>query len=279
MKNFVLKIAFVSCFIVAWASEGLATTCTQPDDWINAVCKYDPLVPNERCWTDPVSAGNMAAQCSPAVVDCHLTPEGACFGTVQPDHWIVTGTADSGIRRCRCGCFAQDTQLTTNSGTIQAISLLEKQNEALELAVNSGFDDFGLDVKPINGLISGPEGEDAYTFTLKSGRSITVSKAHPMMTVDQGSKISLVKSAQDIVVGDNFSAESGGHDAVVAINKGPYGKLMINFNVASNNAMEHFVFANGVRAGDNAWQQYLASEERRILKRNDILMLVGNAKG
>jgi len=46
---------------------------------------------------------------------------------------------------------------------------------------------------------------------------------------------------------------------------------MVNFNVSSTDAQNHFVPANGIVLGDNAWQQRLASVDARILLRADLV--------
>ena len=256
------------------ANISQATTCVKPSDWIDAVCKYQPLEPNERCWTDPVSAGNMEAQCSAAVVDCSRTPDGGCFGSVNPGHWIVTGTATDGVKRCRCGCFAEETLFDTPNGKISASSLIGKADNTQQILANDGMDSWGVNFQSINAIVAGPETEKVYHFKTASGRSITVTKAHPVLVVDAAGHLQEMKQAANVEVNDRLLGDDSLVDPIVSITQENYGGRAINFNVNAQGGDKHIVFANNLRMGDNAWQQYLAASERRILMRNDLIKLL-----
>ena len=270
-----IVLAFAGMLMLSLSANGYGTTCTKPNDWINAVCKYDPLVPNVRCWTDPVAAGNMSSQCHKEVADCHLTPDGACFGTVLPDHWIVTGSAADGIRRCRCGCFAEETNFQSPAGSITGNQLMDIKENSLSLLFNSQMDTWGSQFKDINGVIFGPEAEDAYTFSTESGKIVTVSNGHPVVVVEPGSgELETVKQARDVLPTDYLLGENGQVEKIALITTAPYEGLMVNFNGAAETADAHIVIANGLKLGDNAWQQYIANDKRRMLTRTDVMILL-----
>ncbi|MDQ3231947.1 MAG: Hint domain-containing protein [Pseudobdellovibrionaceae bacterium] len=245
-----------------------------PSDWIEGICKYRPLQPNERCIQDPIAAGNMTANCEAATPDCSNLPEKACFGSVPTGHWLVTQTVDSGVRRCKCGCISENSTVLLREGTLKAKELLQSEKMQWDVLSLDSFENWSLNTNVINDIIAGPEKVPSHRISTAGGRSIDVSGSHPMVIVNERGSIQLMKVAEKLVPGDRLVTSSKESDPIVGIEKQMSQENFVNFNVSSNNTVNHIFFANDLAVGDNAWQQYMANDERRILQRNDILKLV-----
>ena len=121
------------------------------------------------------------------------------------------------------------------------------------------------------GILYGKEKEDSYRFTTASGKEIVVSSAHPLVTGDSNGKLKAMKAAKTIEVGEFLVNDLGEAEEIVAVATFKYEGDMVNFHIDSSDWQEKVVSANGILAGENSWQQKLASIERRILARDDII--------
>ncbi|NRA64012.1 MAG: transposase, partial [Pseudobacteriovorax sp.] len=136
------------------------------------------------------------------------------------------------------------------------------------LSYNPFYGDFTA--SSVNGITSGPESELVFIFNTNQG-SITLTRAHPVVVVDESGFVIAVKAASNIDTNDLLLSDSGHPVKIESIDETSYPGLVVNFHVAEESGTDHFVSANGLIMGDNAWQQRLAAEERRMLRRVDIL--------
>ncbi len=261
----VLRLAFVAAGLWLTAGFALGVTCT-PGDWDESLCKL-PEHEGTRC----VTAEFFRMYCAPGTDGCSNV--GGCVGFTPTGHWYAL--LDSNARpmqKCRCGCFAEATEFASSGGMTSGTRLLGQKDRISEVQLSTldglegGFTDRG-----INSLTYGPETEKSWVFKMQSGKSITVSKAHPMVIGDLSGKLVALKPAEHVVVGDLFLGDNMEPDAVMEVSRTKYEGRMMNFNVASDNAANHIVVANGVLTGDSGWQEQLNNTASRIIWRNDII--------
>jgi hypothetical protein len=259
-----LSAALLSAF--ALFDTAFATTCTQAD-WVPGFCDL-PVSSSPRC---VVAADNWVARgaCVAATDGCAAI--GGCFGSVPVGHWypIVDGGAQ---KRCQCGCFGEETEFATQTGILTGTDLITRASQGdIRLLSLDSLASRSYSEREINGILYGPEREPAFKITTASGRQISLSAQHPVLVVKDSGEFLSVKAASTIVVNDFVLGDDGIPDRVTSLKKYSYQKRMVNFNVASRDSQNHFVSANGIILGDNAWQQRLASVDARILLRSDLV--------
>ena len=263
------------------AEMALATTCTQPDDWVPQLCDLK-IAAETRC---AIMADNMIARnaCAPQTDGCAAI--GGCFGFVPPSHWwpIMDGGES---KRCVCGCFAEETSFLAESGNVTGRDLIDgakKPNtpyssEKQRILGLSALNSKNLQDFEINGVVYGREQKPVYFVTTTLGRSVTLSEQHPVLVVDENGSFAAVKTVANIVAGEHVLTDDGRIDTVISVLTKDYQNRMVNFNVMSRDPANHFVAAGGLILGDNAWQQRLASTEARILQRSDLLQAMQNER-
>lgn len=270
----VLKRVLVAVGFLVSAECALGVTCT-PGDWDESLCR---LKDHEgiRC----VTAEFFRMYCAPGTDGCGSVP-GGCIGFTPNGHWYALVDNDGAPKKkCRCGCFSEATEFASSGGPMSGTSLLAQKSRISEVQLSTldglsgGFSD-----RSINSLTYGPDTEKSWVFLMESGKSLTVSKAHPMVIGDLTGKLVALKPAEHVVVGDLFLDSNMEPDAVLAVSQTKYEGRMMNFNVASDNVANHIVVANGILTGDSGWQEQLNNTATRIVWRNDIIkFLASNEK-
>ena len=251
-----------------------ATTCTQPNDWVPELCDR-PVAVETRCGLLPA---NFVARnaCAPQTVGC--AEIGGCFGFVPPSHWWPINDGGE-TKRCVCGCFAEDTKFLGDEGNLSGTELISKSTGDLAhvgprlytLASDNGRVLVPLE---INGIVYGREQKPVYVVTTSSGKKVVLSDQHPVLVVKNDGSFLAVKTVAKVNIGDHVLSDHGQVDRVDMVETKQYQGRMVNFNVMSENPLNHFVAAGGLILGDNAWQQRLASFEARILQRADLLRVL-----
>ncbi|MEI8026708.1 MAG: hypothetical protein WCI18_10200 [Pseudomonadota bacterium] len=213
----------------------------------------------------------------PATVSCAKIS--GCFGTVPVGHWY--SLQEDGVqKRCQCGCFGDETEFATASGSITGTDLIAQYStEGARLLSLDSISSRTHSERDINCVIFGPEKELVFEVTTVSGRKVTISSQHPVLIVDHSGEVLAVKAASKMAVGEFVLAEDGVADRVVSIQQKPYTQRMFNFNLASTDAQNHFIPAKRIVLGDNAWQQRLASVDARILLRADLVKELSKSEG
>jgi hypothetical protein len=273
----IIKTVLFFLAIFSGSFTGYAITCVQPD-WDDELCNL-PNLPGDRC----ANAKFFRTYCQPGTVGCETV--GGCIGNTPINHWY-TITNEEGIPKykCRCGCFAAETIFTRQTGEevtgTSIIGIYGKESQA-QFTVSSldAVDTASFTDRVINAVNYGTEKDDALLIKTRAGRSLMVSKAHPLVIGDQNGKLLSMKAAEEVKTGEHLVAKDGDADEITAIEKKPYGGKMVNFNVASDNADHHIVEANGVLTGDQGWQDQLNATTSRMMWRNDILKYIAAQKG
>lgn len=262
MKN----LSYLLFLAAGLSSRAFATTCT-PTDWIPGFCDL-PIATTPRC---ALGVNNWVARgaCVAATAGC--AEIGGCFGNTPIGHWWPVNE-DGADKRCQCGCFAEETEFGTDIGSITGTELISRSSEqGIRLQTLDSFESKTTSSRVINGIVFGPEKPDVYEIATDSDRTVTLSSEHPVLIVDQDGQMKSVKAASKLEVGDLLLSDQGQIEQVQNISRKKYSGRMINFNVASTDANHHFIPANGIVLGDNAWQQRLASVDARILLRADLI--------
>lgn len=247
------------------ASPLSAITCVGND--VSEICDL-PIAEGSRCNSQifsEVYCGDTA--------DCGDN----CFGVTPSGHWFDMSRLDAdGVPqprwRCRCGCLAEETVfagLTDVTGT-EIVA-----NKGGVIASLDALDSQSTSYRAINGITYGAEQELAIKLTTIAGRTMVLSRAHPVVIVDEQGQIIAVKQAETLQEGELLLATDGQSDRIVQLQQQPYTGKMVNFNVQSTEAVNHLLFANDLLVGDLAWQERLTSVQSRILYRQEILQAMG----
>jgi hypothetical protein len=267
-----IAAGFASAF--ALVDNAFATTCTK-GDWVPGFCDL-PVAPSPRC---VVAADNWLARgaCVPGTSGCAAI--GGCFGSTPVGHWYPY--IDNSVqKRCQCGCFAEETEFLAVGGALTGTELIaEASRGGTRLLSLDSLASRSLSERDVNGIVFGPEKEQVFMISTTAGRKVTLSSQHPVLIVDEVGEMVSVKAASKAVSGEYVLGDDGVADQISAVEKRPYEKRMVNFNVASDDAQNHFVPANGIVLGDNAWQQRLASVDARILLRADLVKELSKQEG
>ncbi len=252
--------------------DAFATTkCQKPHDWRDAICNLKPT-PHKRCVKDGVSQGIYAAMCD-GVKDgnCKEIP-GGCFGNFSNGEWFPTSFMDGSVRRCQCGCFADRTLFLTQNGTISGKTLIKRNKDnSFQLASADYLDGSISSYRPIENIVWGPEKKASIQIKTNSRREIILTSNHPVVIGDSKGDLKKVVIAKKVKSGEFLVDEDGVADQVNSVQEVAYSGDVVNFTVTSNNSTNHIIVANGLKMGDNAWQQLLASQTARLMVREDIL--------
>lgn len=256
-----LVVLMVLSVLFIGASPLSAITCAGND--VSEICDL-PIAEGSRCNSrifSEVYCGDTA--------DCGDN----CFGVTPSGHWFDMSRLDAdGVPqprwRCRCGCLAEETVfegLTDVTGT----DIVAAKGGVI--ASVDEIDNQSTSYRPINGITYGAEQELAITITTVAGRTMTLSRAHPVVIADEQGQIVAIKQAETLQKGELLLATDGQSDRIVQLQEHPYTGKMVNFNVQSTEAVNHLLFANELLVGDLAWQERLTSVQSRILYRQEIL--------
>ena len=258
MKRYIFWV-LVSQF---WVADMYAITCTE-NDYQPALCDL-PILEGVRC----ANAEFFRSYCSEKTEGCAAV--GGCFGFTPPGHWYpILGTDGRPFRRCRCGCFAKETQFW-GLERVTGQSLLQGKDGRLRLYVMQELETSQLSRKSINGLMHAKENR-AVHLVAAGGYSIFLSQGHPVVVASATGKLRAMKQAKDVKRGDFLLTQTHRPIQVVQSETVSYAGEMMNFNVESKNPMHHIVIANGMQMGDLAWQEKLHGVEARMYHRQDLL--------
>lgn len=263
IKKFILIIAFLSSF---WGTS-YATQCIAPNDW-GPLCTL-PEWEGTRC----AALDNFKYFCDNSTVGCN----GSCFGRTPSGEWYAF-QVDNVVKRCRCGCVAQETKFLGDGESLTGTQIMSRKDRTDNALLTRNEIGLIAESKFINGVMFGTDTKEAYVIKTLGGKSITLSDAHPVLVVDSSGKTKSMKAASKLVNTDLLLNADGEVEQITSIEKIKYDGNMVNFNVMSNNALEHIVSGNDLQIGDNAWQQKLASVDSRIIDREEILKVIRNNK-
>ncbi len=255
IKLFALLIAITHNSYSATSSR-----CIHGEDW-TPLCEQEEYS-KTRC--DNAELYRMF--CNSETAGC---PAAGCFGDTPPGSWyplIVDGKA----YRCRCGCFGEDTTF----GPIDARALIklkdDKTDAESELLSSDDLDFSHLSSRPINGIMYANDTEAGITLTTATGKTISLSNAHPVVVAAADGKFRLMKQASLVQLGELLISDQGRAEAVVKIDVAATKDRKMNFNVKSTNPAHHIVSANGLMMGDLGYQTKLHSIESRMMLRSEL---------
>lgn len=263
MKKILLLILF---HVIA--TEAFATTCTKPNDWADRICNLE-ISPGTRC----ANVEFFASYCNDDTVGCD-TIAGGCFGFTPPGHWyaIPDGVNKPPRWRCRCGCFAESTIFAgLENATGKQLIETDGLNFLIEGADDRNFN--STSYFEINGISNAPD-KESYFIKTASNREVILSDSHPVVVVNDDSKIIAVKAAENLSVGEFLLNADREAEKIVDIQVKKYQGNLMNFNVKSTRPENHFVLANNLWMGDQAWQETINSHSSRILYRLEILKIL-----
>ncbi|SMF07814.1 Hint domain-containing protein [Pseudobacteriovorax antillogorgiicola] len=248
------------------AATAGGSRCSTPAEMRSDICQLEPAGTRCKQSASQIMARNMCKKEA-----CPPTAGGTCSGFLGSGYWF-TVSIDGTAMRCQCGCVAQETVFETNLGEMTAWQLVEwrDQSRLAELLLKSG-DSFGLseiDFFPIDNVMMGPEFEDVYTFTTESGKSITLTSAHPVVYADQDGGEQFMTKAEDVPEGAFLIRSNGNYELITSISSHAYEGQTVNFDMISRSRI---VYPNDFKMGDNAWQQFLSLTDKRILSMVAIL--------
>jgi hypothetical protein len=261
--------------ILTAAKVAFAVTCVQPD-W-NALCDY-PQIAEVRCQ----NPDNFKALCDNTTAGCESIP-GGCFGPIPSGHWYAVVDMSGVVSgRCRCGCFGEKTNFgiyhkTSGIELIQAKKSNQSEN-GLYTEVLGFYDSSNLVTNKINGVMYSTKSEEVIEFTFEDG-SIILSTSHPVVLGDETGQITRIVTAEQVKSGDLFLSADHKPVSIKSIKKFKYDGQLVNFNVESENPVEHIVVANGLLMGDLAWQTFLHTTDARLIYRKDLMVAIDGLRG
>ena len=260
---------YLLCFLLGIFSFSVqAVTCAGDD--VSEICEL-PVIKGGRC----ASVMYFRLYCDNSTSGCN----GSCFGDTPAGHWFDMSRLSFADQprprwRCRCGCFAEETLFQSSEDDISGTEIIANEDKAVMVSSLDYFDETTTTYRGINGITYGAEKEKVIAIKTENGRAITLSRAHPAVVADAKGSIIAVKKAEKLQQGEFLLDAEGRSDRITAINELTYKGKMVNFNVISNDASNHFVIANDLLMGDQAWQEQLTSVESRIMYRNQILQAI-----
>ena len=268
-----MKFLIVILFLV-FSLDSQAVTCTGDD--VSELCDL-PIVEGGRC----AKVMYYRFYCDNSTSGCNND----CFGDTPGGHWFdmtrlqyVNSDKPSPRWRCRCGCFAEETEFHTSAGNIKGTDIINAKDHTHYV---SALDDLGglhSTYRRINGITYGSDKELSIFIKTASGRKIILSRAHPAVIAAPEGTIIAIKKAEALQRGDYLLGVDGRSDAIIAISEREYHGRMLNFNVASSDPSNHIIVANDLMMGDHAWQERITSIESRIMYRNEILKILRRAQ-
>lgn len=275
MKNWV-KFALITTTGIGLSHSAEATTCTQPGDWIPLICDA-PLWTESRCQTQQTFIYNMATQCAPSACPQEVIDKiGGCYGILGSNHWLAT-QIEGRIYRCTCGCVGEETIFNGFEGDVTAGQLIQMNKsgstDSLRLLGSTASD--SQDYFPIKNVVHSKEKKNVYRITSAEGVVLNLTDAHPVVVLDKNTGEQMMKQARELTKEDRLINQWGQAVAIQNVEETKYDGDVVNFQTKTK---DHLVFASGYKMGDNAFQDYLARHDARMLSRNDILAAIANAK-
>jgi hypothetical protein len=275
MKNWV-KFALITTTGVGLSCSAEATTCTQGVDWIQVICEM-PQIQGERCQANPVFVANMATQCAPSACPPEVVQAvGGCFGTLGSNHWIGS-MIEGKMYRCTCGCVGEETIFNGFEGDVTAGQLIQIKKagstESLKLLGSTASD--SQDYFPIKDVVYSKEKKNVYRITSAEGVVLNLTDAHPVVVLDNGTGEQMMKQARELTQEDRLVNQWGQAVGIQSVEETKYDGDVVNFQTKTK---DHLVYASGYKMGDNAFQDYLARHDARMLSRNDIIAAIVKAK-
>ncbi|MEN9810370.1 MAG: hypothetical protein RLZZ488_1937 [Pseudomonadota bacterium] len=264
MKLSSLIVAAPIVFSFSDYALAVQSRCIVGVDW-HRLCDL-PEAPYTRC---VIAGDNNAAMfiCNNETDGCAAI--GGCFGSVPPGYWYPVSENQIPYK-CRCGCFAKETVFigADEKDSTGESQIASRKTEGYSLlSMDSYGQPWSQSAREVNGLTFGPSKETSFKLTTQSGRSVTLSPAHPVLVALPDGTPHMMKKASEVSAEDLLLRADGIADAVVKIEQIEYRGLMMNFNVKSASSAHHIIPANGLLLGDSAWQERLSAKESRILLR------------
>lgn len=242
------------------------TSCSG-DDWHDFICAFK--IANVRCTEDKSTFGTAKTMCAPAACPPGIS---GCIGTLGRGNWYVV-SIDGEALRCQCGCVAEETYFDTNAGFLSAREMINSRDAQsahnLKLLSQDDYENNQVTYHSISNINNGPEKNLVFSFITDTEESVTVSSNHPVVISD-GEQERMVR-AMDVKESDFLTNSYGDLVKIKMILEHEYSHEMVNFDV---NSRTRIAYPNGFKMGDNAWQQYLAQTDRRILTFGDILKAI-----
>ncbi len=276
-----MKIRLISSmvFLTVLPLTGFAqvyTTCTQGVDWNQDVCSLDYINDTSfRCQTDALSVKNMKYFCAPAA--CPPEIQGGCFGTLGSNMWLATMNTHGQLVRCTCGCVGEETIFNGFEGDVSAGQLIQMKKagstESLRLLGSTASD--SQDYFPIKDVVYSKEKKNVYRITSAEGVVINLTDVHPVVVLDKGTGEQMMKQARELTPEDRLINQWGQAVGIQSVEETKYDGDVVNFQTKTK---DHLVFASGYKMGDNAFQDYLARRDARMLSRNDVIAAIAKAK-
>jgi hypothetical protein len=251
-----------------WHTWAMGITCTEKD-FQPALCDL-PILEGVRC----AHAEFFRSYCTNQTDGC--AGVGGCFGFTPPGHWYpVLGSNGLPFRRCRCGCFGEETRFTGRR-KVTGRDLISGEFSMPALLVAGYGRGKGNLFFSIDGLVHSID-ERAIHILTEGAHEIYLSDTHPVLLVTQSNR--WMQQAKEVKIGDFLLSEAGIPRRVIQVESVLYGKEMVNFQVQSTNPLHHIVIANGLQMGDLAWQEQLHSVEARMHHRQDLMQYLLREEG
>ncbi|MBU97812.1 MAG: hypothetical protein CL429_01840 [Acidimicrobiaceae bacterium] len=268
-----MKMFITALFLlIGVSSQGFAIENLDCDnaDKAHPACNLVPIG-GDRCTAEDAIKWNCKQPgAANPTLEATCNRVGGCFGSTNSGLWF-TFKDPSGTVRCRCGCFAEETVFETVDGPLLGGEMPLLTSYPLLLASDSlEFGNF-LSREALN-VISGPEKEMVYVLTTATGERITITRKHPVVIASASGQFEKMITADQVQVGDSLVQMDGSPTSVVSVKKTKYHGKVVNFDLRGEKPEHHIVVANGIKMGDNVWQQRLAKVEGRMLDRDDLIM-------
>lgn len=167
---------------------------------------------------------------------------------------------------CACGCFHPETKILTQKGEIKAKKILDNfKNFKLAHWGDDNFENnYTTEFSKIRSSTSGKEKDPLFVFQLENGRTLKVTKNHPILTSKKRILPANMITTKDLLL-DRNSREI----KILSIRKEKFNGKVINFIVEANNLNKsnHIIFSEGVATGDMYLQSLIKDKEKRIKAR------------
>lgn len=262
-RGFLLAAIFTS-MLASSAAFGIENLDCDGSQRSHPACQL-PVWKDGRC----ESTSTVQNECHPASNACREYGGGACWGNTVDGRWFTLSDGET-TKRCKCGCFAEETEFAVGGMTVTGTELLaDKRGRSVESL--DRLDGRSWSVRAISEIVGGPEKDPAYRIVTRSGRVLELSKKHPVAVGNELGIIQRMTTPDQLAIGDFLVSDDGLADQVSSVVSFQYEGRMVNFLVDAERPDQRLVSANGLVTGDNAWQQRLAMTEARILERADIL--------
>ncbi|MCB0421936.1 MAG: hypothetical protein KDD61_13140 [Bdellovibrionales bacterium] len=184
---------------------------------------------------------------------------------IDPSASCSAANTYSFIGFCRAGCYTPD-QMVLFSDGYQSIGEAKKslRQDIVTLSPESTLDSLEYIANTLSSYTVDPEPkqQDIVTIRTESGGELTVTWQHPLVM-----STGMIKTAQDLVIGDQLIQESGAMDSIVELSRQGYFGKVINVEMESEQATDNIVVAQGFLNGSAYYQNIELNEiNRKVLR-------------